>query len=182
MTSSARLLIAVAGPMGSGKSSISRALANEMGGHRRSYGDAVRAQARLRGLEESREALQDLGEALIKEGWPAFTSMVLDTVAEDVDLVVIDGVRHMSALDHLTRASPDRRVISLFIAAGERERVKRLVERDGLPVEEIERAMVHPNEQEVTQMAELVDLVVINDNRVDIPALAARVRLIRDGS
>ena len=45
-----RVLIGVAGGIGSGKSSIASALATELDGERRSFGDAVRSEARRRGL------------------------------------------------------------------------------------------------------------------------------------
>src|SRR5437870_2728091 len=104
------MIVAFAGRIASGKSAVSRAVAERYAVDRVSFGDAVRGEAARLGLGESRATLQDLGEELIGAGWDAFCSLVTDQVQWDgLRPLVVDGVRHLGAIDALRRrAAPSR--------------------------------------------------------------------------
>lgn len=174
-----RALIAIAGGAGSGKSSIASALAEILEGQQASFGDAVRAEAKRRGLDaDDRTTLQDLGNDLINEGWGSFVGRVMATVANDVDVVVIEGVRHHDAIAGLRSASGGRTVLTVFVRTSLSVRIERLTDRDGKTRAEVEVAIAHSNEHEVESLEEVADLVVDNDAPLDIDALAALVRAV----
>ena len=61
-------VIAIAGGIGSGKSTIARALADYFKCPIASFGDYVRGVAELRGREANRRELQEIGEQLLPIG------------------------------------------------------------------------------------------------------------------
>ncbi|HMP06718.1 MAG TPA: AAA family ATPase, partial [Lacipirellulaceae bacterium] len=70
--------LAFSGHIGSGKSTLSRAVADAIGAARVSFGDHVRAVARHQGEPETRERLQAIGEALVASKMNDFCQSVLD--------------------------------------------------------------------------------------------------------
>lgn len=172
------VLVAIAGPMGSGKTSIASALAETLKGRRISFGEAVRAEALRRSLPVDRKGLQDFGESLIREGWPRFIELVFVDISEEISVVVVDGVRHHDALAALRAASDKRRLILLYIHADADVRRKRLASRDSMTAVEFDSANAHPNEREVHSLRALAEIVVDNSDKVAIEALVASVKTI----
>jgi dephospho-CoA kinase len=150
-------IVGVAGAIGSGKSELSRALADERGWSRVSFGDFVRGQAEARGVEPTRENLQALGEQLIDElGAPEFVRRVLsDYVAADV--LVVDGVRHLPVDEELRKISAQ--YLLIFVEVDDETRRRRLSDREGLEVDlfAIDR---HSTEREVLLLRERADAIV----------------------
>ena len=64
MTSMNPAVLAIAGPIGSGKTTTAALLARRLGWSRDGYGDTIRATAAARGLPASRGTLQQLGAEL----------------------------------------------------------------------------------------------------------------------
>ena len=150
-------IVGVAGAIGSGKSELSRALADERGWSRVSFGGFVRGQAGARGVEPTRENLQALGEQLIDElGAQEFVRRVLsDYVAADV--LVVDGVRHLPVDDELRKISAQ--YLLIFVEVDDETRRRRLGDREGLEVDlfAIDR---HSTEREVLLLRERADAIV----------------------
>ena len=72
------LLICFSGQIGSGKTSVSAAVAEALGWRRTGFGDYLRSEIeRLGGDPSSRQALQDLGQKLVDEDPTAFCREVL---------------------------------------------------------------------------------------------------------
>lgn len=152
--------VGFAGAIGSGKTTVATAVHRLLGGV---FGDYVRAEARCRGLAEAREALQDLGEALIAErGWDGFCQ---DTLAHFCwrpgDLVVIDGVRHVEVVTTLRRLVSPERFALVFVTADDETLVDRL-KHEGL-ADDRRRARVeaHSTESQVRgALPDIADLLV----------------------
>ena len=74
----AGLVICFSGRIGSGKSSVTKALANALHWRRASFGDYVRARVAEQGGDPaSREDLQNLGQALVEANPEAFAVAVI---------------------------------------------------------------------------------------------------------
>lgn len=124
-------VLAFAGAIGSGKSTVSAAVASELGWPRASFGDYVRAEARRRGLDaSSRDVLQALGETLISEGWDTFCAGVLRQADwRPGTPLVIDGIRHIEAIDTLAKLTAPSSIRLVYLEASEEERRRRLYAR-----------------------------------------------------
>lgn len=161
------MIVALAGRIASGKSAVSRAVAKHYSVPRVSFGDAVRAEARRRGLGDSRTVLQDLGDELIAEGWEAFCNLVVGQVMWDGrSSLVVDGVRHLGALEELRRLVGTSRLLLVFVETPWERRLEWLAERGVTGAEAIE-ADRHPNEGELEAVMAQADVVVVNDADLD---------------
>ena len=170
-----KLLIGVAGPMGSGKSSIARALAEAAGGAHLSFGDAVRKEALRRGLGSDRDDLQNLGDQLIDEGWPEFVNLVLGTLEAEPDVVVVDGIRHPEAHAQLERSSAGRNVVLVYVETDTAIRVARVMDRDRRSIAEVAAEMAHPNERQVEGLRQAASVILDNNRFVDIGDALRRI-------
>jgi len=156
-------IISFGGRIGAGKSTISRAVAERLEVPRVSFGDVVRSEAQKRHLPETREALQNLGDALIADGWDAFCARVVATADRtDRDTLIVDGVRHIGALEELAKLAA-RSFTLVFIDAPQDRRLS----WRGMAVEDLEAADAHPNEAEVDRVRDGADLVVMNDGALE---------------
>lgn len=97
-------VIGFSGRKKSGKTTISQAVAEAVGWQHASFGDFVRHQASLRGLDSSSTVvLQDLGETLIGEGWLEFCEGLLALSGWRPGTgLIIDGIRHAEAKENLS--------------------------------------------------------------------------------
>lgn len=99
-------LVAIAGPIGSGKTTTARLLSQHTGWPATSYGDAIRAAAAACRIPGDRHQLQRIGAVLIARGWDAFTERVLDQVAwKPGDAVIVEGLRHVEAVTALRQVT-----------------------------------------------------------------------------
>lgn len=168
------VILAVAGALGSGKTRLSTAVAQQLGWSQGGFGDYVRAVALARGEPDTRAHLQVLGEALTQEGWPTFCAAVLQWARwiPGRDLV-LDGVRHIEVLDTLrTVCAPDTvALVYLFVPAPVRG--DRLARRDGLGPVDLKRAEAHSSETQGAQLRQRADLEL--DGTCAVEQLAAQV-------
>jgi len=167
------MIVAFAGRIASGKSAVSVAVAEHYSVARVSFGDAVRREAKRRGLSDSRGALQDLGDELIDAGWDAFCSLVTDQVEWDGhQSLVVDGVRHVGAIEALRRLAGPSRLYLVFVDTAWEQRKAWLAER-GVTGPEAIAADSHPNESELDDVVNRSNFVVAND--ADLDRVVARV-------
>jgi len=148
------MIVALAGAIGSGKTTLARALADRLGWPTASFGDYVREQARRRGLDlGSRKVLQDLGQSLVEENPERFLAEALEWMDYDAAAgLVLDGLRHESVWQALRARSeklPERPVVLLFLDTPEDVRHARLRDR-GLDDAAIATADGHRAEQDLT--------------------------------
>jgi len=156
-------IVAFAGAIGSGKSTISTALAKELGWARTSFGDYVREEAARRELDPtSRTVLQILGEQLIAEGWEPFCRAVLNRVSwRPGQALIIDGVRHVKALETLRRLVAPLPIRLIYLALDDGSRAARIHERTPRQEPAAGSPEQHPTEHEVaTRLSPLADLQV----------------------
>jgi len=159
---SAGIVVGFAGGIGSGKTSLSQAVALDLYWPWVSFGDYVRSVAANRGSSPDRRSLQLVGESLIQEGWSTFCAGVLNQAnwKPGQDLVV-DGVRHAAgvrALRSLVTPSQFCLVGILLDPVKRWEREGGLTNIDAPLIRSIEG---HSTEAEVgSKVMALADLVV----------------------
>lgn len=152
--------VAIAGRIGSGKTTLASILADRLQCPAASFGSYVHSVALQRGLDTAdRASLQDLGEDLIGEGWHSFCRSVLTHAGYVSGAVVVDGVRHVAAITtirELVAPTPCR-----LVAVGVRdERRAERLRRRGVTPEAAEAADAHAGESEVQQVIEHAEFVV----------------------
>ena len=160
-------IIAFAGRIASGKSAVSRGVAAKLHAPWVGFGDAVRSEATKRGIAPTRKALQDLGDELITRGWDAFCEIVvMQATWTGEGLLVVDGVRHIGAIDTLQRRAAPSRAVVVFVEASRARSLERLTER-GIGAVEVAVADAHSNEAEVDAVRERADVYVQNNETVE---------------
>lgn len=123
----ADLVIAFSGAIGSGKTSLSRAVADAVRCPRVSFGVQVREEARLRGLDDSRETLQQLGESLVLTQMERFCrSVIAQAPANSHAPLLIDGLRHVAVLDFLCALVAPRPLYLVYIELDQAARSVRI--------------------------------------------------------
>jgi len=122
------IIVGFAGKIGSGKTTISAAVAEALDWPRVSFGDYVRGVARERGLGESREVLQEIGASLVKNPDEFCLSLLGQVGWKPGKNLVVDGIRHTKIMDALRRVTRPSRVFLVFVKVDERVRGKRLLD------------------------------------------------------
>lgn len=146
------VVLGFAGPIGSGKSAVSRALAASLGWPRVAFGDYVRAIAGQRGLELTRPVLQEVGSSLINAGWDDFVLGVLaQAERRGSQGLLVDGIRHVAAIATLRKLVHPIPVLTIYLEAGLVLRRERLL-REGRDAFELELAEMHPVETELERV------------------------------
>ena len=155
-----RLVIGLAGLHGAGKSTLAKQLVSAHGFGESSFGGVVRREATLRGLDHELSTLQDLGVTLIVEwGLERFCKEVVNAHAPKSELVVIDGIRQVAAIDHIRKAVAPGKFIFLYVDIPEEERLNRLEKRKR-PGDMSATRETHPVEQEVVLLRDHADHVI----------------------
>lgn len=144
-------IVAFSGKIGSGKSTLSKSIAKDLNLPYISFGDYVRHVASLRGLDYSRDTLQSLGENLIKEqGWLKFCINVLHHGGWNTSKpVILDGIRHVEALECIKQIVHPLEVILVFIQLAPVERARRITGRDKTDEPNLNRFDDHSTETQV---------------------------------
>lgn len=143
------LLLCFSGQIGSGKSSVSTAVAQTLGWRRTGFGDFLRDEIiRLGGDPNDRNALQDLGQKRVDGDAPAFCRDVLAAAGfQPGDDFIIDGIRHIGIFEILETLSRPSRARLLFLGAQEATCVARIVVRGD--AQDFPRASSHRVEAEL---------------------------------
>jgi len=125
------VLLCFAGQIGSGKSSVSAAVAAALGWRRTGFGDYLRAEmAQSGGAPTDRESLQELGQRLVEADPAAFCSAVLTAGGfRPGDDFVVDGVRHVSIFELLVKLGAPSEAKLLFLGAEDSTRLERVATR-----------------------------------------------------
>ncbi len=151
---------AFAGRIGTGKSSLSIALAADMHWKRASFGDFVRSIAEERGVVNSRHNLQEIGAELESSDAFAFCRDVLNFAGWiSGEPVVIDGIRHVRVLEIVRELIAPIPLLFVYLDGEEQSRKARLLRRDGVDGASFVDAESHSTERDVaSRLPELADL------------------------
>jgi cytidylate kinase len=120
-----------AGKIGSGKTSVTRALAQCLNWRRVAFGDCVRAElARRGGNPDVREELQDLGQHLVDTDPVSLCRAVLGAgnFSPGEDLLV-DGIRHAAVYRALGEIVKPSQTCLIYLGATDDVRSLRVAER-----------------------------------------------------
>jgi cytidylate kinase len=147
-----RLIIALSGLPGTGKTTLARALAEKLNGAYLGFGDHVRKLAREQDRASDRSSLQDLGETLVRDDPQGFTNGVLAQAPHDWKVLVVDGVRHLSVLDVLRdyARQSDASLQLIHLTVDMPVRIDRIVARGADP-STAPTAERHASERDVSQ-------------------------------
>ena len=158
------LLVCFSGKIGSGKTSVSCAVASELGCRWTGFGGYLRARIAERGGDpDNRQALQDLGQSRIEGDGESLCRDVLAAggfvAGEDF---VLEGVRHLGVVPHLARIAAPSEVRLIFLEADAEVRGVRVGERSDSARRDFDRATRHEVEADME-----VDLPSAADAVVD---------------
>ena len=117
----------LAGPAGSGKTTVAEMLVRDYGFARVSLGGLCREEARRRGLPEDRATLQAMGDALRGSEPARLAILAWEQARRAPGPVVIDGVRLRAEAEWLSA----RGALGVRVSASEDVRAARLLQRDG---------------------------------------------------
>jgi adenylate kinase family enzyme len=154
-------LLAISGPIGSGKTTMTALLSQRLGWLRAAYGDLVRSVATSRGLAHDRPHLQHIGAELIATGWEPFTRNVLAQAGwQPGDAVIVDGVRHAGAVTALRQIATPLPTIVVYLDIPAHTGIARARQRDHCPTGPSSRDGLHPVEQDLPAVRVLADILL----------------------
>lgn len=162
------LLLCFSGQIGSGKSSVSTAVAAALGWRRTGFGDYLRSEVvRLGGDPNDRKALQDLGQNRVEDDPATFCRDVLAAAGfQPGGDFVIDGIRHVSIFEILAELGKPSQARLLFLGALETTRGARIQTRADAP--DFARASTHRVEAELLDaLPKKADGIVNADQPLD---------------
>lgn len=160
-------ILAFSGSINSGKTTISEKIASELNWKRTSFGDYVRVVAERKGIEQSRENLQQLGEKEIEDGWENFCKNVLSLIDwKKGENLIIDGIRHKEALDKLKKITSPSYVYLIYIDLDLKSRESRIVNSDSKT--DLKRYDSHSTEKQVVSiLPELSNLIIDGNKKIE---------------
>jgi adenylate kinase family enzyme len=188
-------VLGFASRMGSGRRELSKRVATALALPRVSFGEYIRAEASRRGLSQSREVLQEIGESLVRDDCNGFCRAVLNQADwKPGESLVVDGIRHKQVEEILEEMVKPSLLLTVFLDVDDRLRFTRLPTADLFIVNgeeetfrqsEIERVDAHSTEAQVKRLLpSTADLVVKGGEPTDtlISKLELWVRELRDAS
>jgi len=156
------VVLAFSARQGSGKSTISAELAEELGWPRAGFGDYLRRVADERGLNTDREILQELGERFVRDNLEQFCRNVLGSVGwVPGQGIVVDGIRHAQTMEVLRNIVRPMPVLLVYIDLPDAVRFDRLRARG------VSETLAERNEQHSTEAQVIDTLPRLADLRVD---------------
>ena len=163
------IALAIAGKIGSGKTTVTKSLAKTLGWPRASFGDYVRAVASTRGVPQTRAHLQDLGTLLLRDDPREFCRAVLSNAGwETGQSLVIDGLRHAETIEIIRELVSPAVLRIVLISVSDETRLRRLAERGEGEAATIGTVEAHSSEQQVSSvLASFADLTLIGDEPSD---------------
>ncbi|MBN8564808.1 MAG: dephospho-CoA kinase [Leptolyngbya sp. UWPOB_LEPTO1] len=163
-------VLALSGSIASGKSTLSRELAQSFQWSYVSFGDYVRSVARNQGLAESRESLQLIGTELLQRDTGKFCRAVLAQAQWQAGQpIIVDGIRHVEVLDCLRQIVAPIDLYLIFASVDEVTRSARLLERGTTSLEKHQKLEQDSTEQQVkTDLVQKSDLIVSSTQPLEI--------------
>lgn len=155
-------VICLAGGIATGKTTLAQTLIDRWPNSSiRSFGIVVRDRARALGLPLDRASLQQVGTGLIAHGWAAFCDLLLADLPAELDVLIIEGIRHAEPVHELRRRYPATPVYVVLLRPPQQVIASRLAQRG-----ETTGVRDHPVESDTEHVARLADLIVDTTSRV----------------
>ena len=158
-------IIGLAGPIGSGKTSLAEFLRDKHGFGYVRYSQVLEDMLRAKGKPITREILQEFGEEIFRTiGGKGLTEIVIQRIPAGCPAVV-DGIRHLDDSDSL-RTVFDGRFTLVYLDSSADDRLRRLQARKSVAClgrDEFDRISRHPVESDVELLRASADLVIVND-------------------
>jgi dephospho-CoA kinase len=162
------MVFGFAGKIGSGKSTLSKLIAADLGFRYASFGDYVRKLAISRNMQMTRENLQNLGQEMIAENTEGFCLSVLEDAKWEVGTpLVIDGVRHVEVTEKLKKIiQPDFFKLIFLKIENDVVRKYRTIERE----KDILKIDQHQTEKQLlnNSLIAVADLVINAESPVQV--------------
>ena len=161
-------VVAFAGAIGSGKSTLSTLVAQQLGWFRVSFGDYVRDYAQEQGLDAAdRAVLQRVGQGLVLSNVGKFVQAVLAPARregwEPGANLIVDGVRHTEARWALREAVVPADLKLVYVTVDEVSRQRRAAREHEIDPRTLSRYDQHIAEAQVPRiLREYADLTVDN--------------------
>lgn len=155
-------VICFSGRIGSGKSSVTSALADALDWPKAGFGDYLRALLLQQGnVAPTREQLQDLGQELVTADPDRF---VLDVMKSSGFLpggnLLLDGIRHVDIYHRVVALAAPSLACLLHLSTDDMH-VKERVEKRGDGLSDLSRAEGHVVESELaTSLPSIADLII----------------------
>ena len=165
------VILTFSGKIKSGKTTLSKSIAKKLDWSYISFGDYIRSVAKMKGLIESRETLQNLGEQLVETmGWERFCKDILDQISwKNGQSIVIDGVRHSEAILTLKKLTAPSNVLLVYLTLDENDQKERLSQIMDINNEEFLRMNSHSTEIQVYNLLpNIADLILDGSQHIDI--------------
>lgn len=162
----------IAGAMGSGKTTLGKALSAEFGYSKTSFGAILRAWAIKNDLPTDRGLLQTVGYSIYQSrSVEDYIDWFVKRIDVDVDSpFILDGVRHVDAYLVLKSRFPDS--VLIFCEEDKEKRVARIVRRDEISTLSALGQVMHPLEQDVQNLKSRADYIfVTNDSHLSFGGL-----------
>ena len=160
------VVVAIAGPIGSGKTTISRALAKQLECKHISFGDYFRQLAKESGRDPTdRQLLQHLGARYVSLSPERLCRDLLRNAnwSPKEGSLVIDGVRHKEILEALRKSVAPLPISLVYIR---RDRVRSNSAAAQLGVENLALFDTHSTELQNDALRSAADVVVSGDDDV----------------
>ncbi len=165
-------VVGFAGRIGTGKTAVARQVASRISCRWTSFSAFLRGEARTRGLDASRQVLQELGVEWIDQGWNRFCRAILDDVSwHQGESLVVDGVRHVKVVHALREILAPDPFVLVFLDPPEPDEWERRLRAKGIAsLHELNQLEIHPAELEVMQVRDLADLILKTTQSVELIA------------
>lgn len=176
-------IIALAGGIGSGKSTVARAIATRLGCPVASFGDYVRSVLKRSQVNPSRAALQRKSEELIESlGWQGLTQNVLvEARWTPNQSLVADGIRHPDVIKALKVAVAPLPVLVIYLDVEPHVRAARVAARDNLSSDDLAKFDRHPTETSVGNEVKAMADVTVNASGAAEQTIAQVFQAISSG-
>lgn len=160
----APLVVCLSGRIGSGKTSVSLALAKKRQAAVASFGAYIRSVASARGLDaDRREVLQNLGAELIADhGHEGLCRAALSAAKWQGDReLIVDGIRHVQIFEAIKRITAPSMTLLVHLQLESDGELGVRAERRGIEAEARARLEQHSTERDViAALPSVADLVL----------------------
>jgi cytidylate kinase len=168
------MILGFSGKIGSGKSTLSAEVANQLNWKHASFGLYVQKVALSKNIAPTRENLQNLGARLLSDNAKKFClSVVKESNWAYGESLVIEGIRHEEVIEIIRDITKPDIFKLIFLKISDKNiRKSRIANRDNTPINEADE---HPTEKEVMNNTLLKRADLIVDAEKDISGLKNQI-------